>query len=963
MLSQNKLMKQLIVYVFMAAVHTAAFAQKKPLDHSVYDTWQSVEKIKISNDGKWIVYNIKVQEGDDDLIIQSTENTYKKIIPRGYDAGITGDSRSVVFKIKPLYKDIRQAKIRKKKPDEMPRDSFAIIELGGERIQKYPDLLSFQMPKEANEWVACLFRNEPQTKPGYKSDKSKDSLRQVIDSLQYVISSIKPGEEKDSITDPGKNNRLLLINTANGEKQSFINVNDYVFNTKGTHLLLEQTLNLKDTVKTARIVLYHLNTKKADTLIRGGNDFKNLAISDNGDQVAFVAERDAKPKALNRFYKLWYYKQAMDSSIVLVDTLTAHFPKGSTVSEFAKISFSKSGERLLFGTAPIRPPKDTSLTDIDKVNLDIWNYRDDYLQPYQLENQKKDREKSYLAIYDFNSRKMLQVGSRYLPNVYEGTNADARYFVAVTDTGRRVASQWTGNTLKDVYLVDVANENFVSAIKNLDGDIRPTWISTSGKYVLWYDNKTKHYYSFDGTTTKNITAAIKVPLYDEENDIPDNPSPYGLMGWQNGDQYVLVYDKYDIWLTDPAGKAVPVNLTANGRKNKITYRYIPTDTDEKYITATDKNILKTFNNVTKKSGFVMMQHNKISNLLFDPQIFNEQPFYYDQVTKARDIATYAYTKESYTQSPDVYVYHNGKEQKFSTLNPQQQQYNWGTASLYHWKTFSGKAATGILYKPENFDSAKKYPVILYFYEKLSDNLYKYIPPAPTPSRLNISFFVSRGYVVMAPDISYTTGHPAKSAYDYIVSGAKALTRHSWVDAAHMGIQGQSWGGIQVAQLITMTPMFAAAWSGAPVANMTSAYGGIRWSSGMNRQFQYEKTQSRIGATLWEKPELYIENSPQFHLPKVTTPLVIMANDNDGAVPWYQGIELFTGMRRLGKQVWMLNYNGEEHNLVQRKNRKDIQVREQQFFDWLLKGDKPPKWISEGIPAIDKGNDRGLELVQ
>jgi dipeptidyl aminopeptidase/acylaminoacyl peptidase len=269
---------------------------------------------------------------------------------------------------------------------------------------------------------------------------------------------------------------------------------------------------------------------------------------------------------------------------------------------------------------------------------------------------------------------------------------------------------------------------------------------------------------------------------------------------------------------------------------------------------------------------------------------------------------------------------------------------------------------GVLYKPENFDPSKKYPLILYFYETHSDNLHDYIPPTPTGSRLNVSFFVSRGYVVFLPDIHYTVGKPAKSAYDYVVSAAKSLATHSWIDSKNIGIQGQSWGGIQVAQLVTMTDMFKAAWAGAPVANMTSAYGGIRWESGANRQFQYEKTQSRIGATLWEKPELYIENSPLFHLPKVKTPLVIMANDADGAVPWCQGIELFTAMRRLGKKVWMLNYNGEAHNLVERKNKKDIQVREQQYFDWLLKGEKAPKWIVEGVPAVKKGRDWGLDLV-
>ena len=251
-------------------------------------------------------------------------------------------------------------------------------------------------------------------------------------------------------------------------------------------------------------------------------------------------------------------------------------------------------------------------------------------------------------------------------------------------------------------------------------------------------------------------------------------------------------------------------------------------------------------------------------------------------------------------------------------------------------------------------------MICYFYEKLSDGLYNYLAPAPTPSRLNIPFFVSRGYIIFAPDISYTTGHPGNDAYNYIVSGARALVKAGFVDSTKIGIQGQSWGGYQVAYLITKTKLFAAAWAGAPVANMTSAYGGIRWESGLNRQFQYERQQSRIGATLWEKPQLYIENSPLFYLPKVATPLAIMSNDADGAVPWYQGIELFTGLRRLGKPVWLLNYNGEAHNLIERKNRKDIQIREQQFFDWLLKGEKPAKWLKDGLPATEKGKDWGLK---
>ncbi|WP_114791600.1 prolyl oligopeptidase family serine peptidase [Niabella yanshanensis] len=952
-------MKKLILLLAMLAGVITCIAQKKPLDHSVYDSWQSIGKTIISNNGQWVAYIITVQEGDDELVVQSTVNNSKTVIPRGYEAGFTSDNATLIFKVKPLFQDIRNAKIKKKKADEMPRDSFALLTLATGKIEKYPNLISLKTPKESNIWVAGLFKNEPVSKPKYQSDKTKDSLKQIIDSLQYVIGSLAPakGEGKDSITDHGRNNKLLLFNTATGTSLTFKNVSEYIFNKKGTDLLLEQTLDLKDTAITSRIVLYHLLTKKTDTLLRGGNDFKSLALSDDGSQAAFVAQRGAKAKALTKYYTLWHFKQGMDSARILVDTLTPNFRSGDRISEYGKVSFSRSGERLQFATGPARPPKDTSLLDIDKVNVDIWNYKDDYLQPYQLQNQKRERERSYTAVYDFNLQRMMPVGSNNLPAVYEGTLADARYYVAITDTGRRIASQWAGNTRKDVYKVDVANNQYIPAILNLDGDIRASWISPSGKYILWYDNTKRHYQVFDGHTTLNISAGIKVPLYDEENDVPDAPSPYGVMGWQDGDSRILIYDRYDIWAVDPTGRTTPVNLTVNGRKNKITYRYMPTDEEEDFIKAANKTVLSIFDNTSKQSGLAILENNKLSTSL-QPL----QPLYISQVNKAKNEPVYTYTKESYTQSPDLYLQQAGSERKLSGINPQQANYNWGTAALYQWKTFSGKPATGIIYKPENFDSTKKYPVILYFYEKLSDNLYKYIPPAPTPSRLNISFFVSRGYIVMTPDISYTIGYPAKSAYDYIVSGAQALAKNSWVDSKHMGIQGQSWGGIQVAQLVTMTDMFAAAWSGAPVANMTSAYGGIRWQTGMNRQFQYEKTQSRIGATLWDKPELYIENSPLFHLPQVNTPMVIMANDNDGAVPWYQGIELFTGMRRLGKQVWMLNYNGEEHNLMQRKNRKDIQIREQQFFDWLLKGDKPAKWLIEGVPAVDKGNSWGLETV-
>jgi dipeptidyl aminopeptidase/acylaminoacyl peptidase len=331
------------------------------------------------------------------------------------------------------------------------------------------------------------------------------------------------------------------------------------------------------------------------------------------------------------------------------------------------------------------------------------------------------------------------------------------------------------------------------------------------------------------------------------------------------------------------------------------------------------------------------------------------------ILKAKNAPSYLIQQASPAASELYYGDNPGNPTLVTNIAAQQKEYNWFTTALVKWKMLDGKMSEGILFKPENFDPKKKYPVIFYFYERNSDGLYNYRAPAPSASTINIPYFVSNGYLVFDPNIYYKTGEPGKSAYNSVVSAAQYLSKMPFVDSTRMGIQGQSWGGYQVAYLVTKTNMFRAAGAGAPVANMTSAYGGIRWGAGINRQFQYEKTQSRIGATLWERPDLYIKNSPLFSADKVNTPLLLMHNDADGSVPWYQGIEYFTALKRLGKKVWLLQYNGEDHNLVERKNRKDLSIRLSQFFDYYLKDAKPAHWIKDGLPATEKGRDWGLEV--
>jgi dipeptidyl aminopeptidase/acylaminoacyl peptidase len=456
----------------------------------------------------------------------------------------------------------------------------------------------------------------------------------------------------------------------------------------------------------------------------------------------------------------------------------------------------------------------------------------------------------------------------------------------------------------------------------------------------------------------NLTSASDIPFYNELNDVPQAASPYGIAGWTNKDR-IIVYDGFDLWSLDPTGKQQPANVTqGHGRKSHIRYRLVRLDRDQPELPET--LLLSTFNLKTKEAGFssVRLDRDQIPvNLVMEPARFSG-------VTKAKDADVLIWRKESFEQFPDLYTSQLDFEStvQLTYANPQQAEYAWGSVDLVDWQIFDGDTMQGLLYKPANFDPQQKYPMLVYFYERYSDDLHRHYVPKPIRSVINFSYYASNGYVIFIPDIKYETGYPGQSAFNCIISGTQAMVdRYPFIDRTKLGIQGQSWGGYQTAFLVTQTNMFAAAMAGAPVSNMTSAYGGIRWGSGISRAFQYEQTQSRIGASLWEDLPLYLANSPLFFADRVETPLLIMHNDNDGAVPWYQGIELFNALRRLNKPVWMLVYNGAPHNLKRRADCEDLTVRMQQFFDHYLRGAPEPVWMKTGIPALKKGKSFGFEI--
>ena len=931
----------------IAMLATNVDAQKKPLDLTVFDEWQSIGMKELSNNGNWVAYQVNAQEGDNTLNFFGLKTDKNLNFHRGEQSVFTSDSKFAIFKIRPFYKDLKLVRIKKKKENEIAKDSIGILNLVTNKVEKLPNIKSFKTPQKGGSLLAYLLEKEEVKKDKSDSTKSKDK------SAKPAKSS---GKDKKDVP-----LELVLRNLTSGQKKSFKNVVNYDFSENGKQLIYSTKQEKKDSLDKNKYGVFLVNTATfaQKQLVDTIGDFKQFTFDELANKVAFVGTTDDEKKE-NKSYYLYYSSVPAQKEIQKSELVG--LKKDWFVSENRQPKFSKDGKSLFIGIAPKLEEKDTTLIAEDHAKVDVWSYKDDFIQPQQLKNAEREKKRSYLAVINLDQpQQLVQLADENLNMVDVLNEGNSTYALGVSDNLYRLSSSWDSTRKRDYYIINTKTGQKELLVKGLAGNVET---SPNGKFVVYFNEETGLWSSYNIETkeTKVLNKKLKVNFADEENDSPTLAGAYGIAYFTTNDETVLIRDRYDIWEFDLAGTHKPENVTDGfGRKNKISFDINKLNDDVKTINRETPIYLSAFNNGNKQSG---VYQTIISKAKKPQEIVMSDTWGSQKMTKALNADEFIYTKESFQNSPDVYVSTNFKdEKKISAINPQQKDYSWGKGELVTWKTYSGKDATGVVYKPENFDPNKKYPVIVYFYEKLSDNLNRYQAPAPTPSRINHTYFVSNDYIVFTPDISYTIGHPGKSAEDYINSGVEALKKNNWINGSKIAIQGQSWGGYQVAHLITTTNMYAAAWTGAPVVNMTSAYGGIRWGTGMSRQFQYEQTQSRIGKTLWEAPELYIENSPLFNMPNVKTPVVIMHNDEDGAVPWYQGIEMFMALRRLGKPAWMLNYNGDDHNLVKRANKNDIQQRQQQFFDYYLKDKPAPKWLTEGVPAISKGIDWGFDLEE
>ena len=937
---------------------------KKALSHEDFDAWKSVRNMPLSNSGEWAAYIVQPQEGDGVLTIRNTRSGKEINVDRGYAPRFTADSRWAVALVKPLFEQSRKAKIDKKKDFDAPQDSMAIVDLRTGRVEKIARVISYKIGKDGGDWLAYLSSDTTLIKPKALKDKEagkplvvrhlptgrQKTLRwvkdyAVADDGMRVGVSMKHHKSDSTATDGI--GLIMLPDTAftliDREKKWY---GAPVFSRKGDKLAFTASDDsVKSGTKQTELYLVDLNseifTPTEVPVVAGKAPEKHL-------QRPHASDPEVQKELIDRVKK---QMEAMKAKSLLLN-------------QYSVPSFSYDGDRLIVGVGPVIAPDDTTLYDFETANLDIWRWDAPMTPPQENKNIDRLRKVSLPVVIDLagNGFSQTLITDSQLTEVSAPDRWDGTWALVKDPTKEYVSRQWNYTAPEELFIVNVktGEKRPVGTVPSEMAELSP-----ADRFVLWFNDRRYYAYEIATGETRCISEGIEYPLWDEDQDVPMIPTPYGIAGWSADDKAVLVYDRHDIWSLDPTGKTKPFCLTDGaGRKANRRFRYIKTDDEQRHIAAGQEMVLNVFDYTDKRNGLATM---KYAAKPAAPSVKVIDKYAYTQLRKARNANVFTWQRANFNTSPDIWICTStdfAKARKVTDINPQMKDYSWGTAELVKWYSYDGKLTEGVLYTPEDYDPAKKYPMLVVFYERNSEELYRHYTMEPSWSWVNYPFYVSRGYMVFVPDVHYTAGIPGESAYNYICSGVEELCKERpWIDKERIGIDGQSWGGYQTAFLVTRTNMFACAGSGAPVANMTSAFGGIRWESGDSRQAQYEVGQSRIGQNLWDATELYIANSPVFHANRCNTPLLIMHNDQDGAVPWYQGIEMFMALRRLQKPVWMLQYNGEAHNIRARKNRKDITIRLQQFFDHYLKGDPMPKWMKEGIPAVRKGQEFGTELIE
>ncbi len=915
-------------FLILAAglVYTVA-DQKKALTYQDIMRFKEVRNPVISENGLWVAYAAQPDRGDGRVIVRAVKNGKEYLVERGSRPVISKNENWVAMIIKPLAAELAAAE------KDKPKQGMALLDTRSGRVKELEKVKDFAFSDDSR-WLA------------YHLYKENDEVKKQEE---------EPKEKKEDKKKLEIGSTLVLYNLNSGEEVRIPFALSYAFDATSRFLVYA----IGDDPGEENGLFYLKLSKQGwlgkALLQKPKAKCSQLVWSKTGSSLAFLAIEMSGEKDTDLDASVWVWEAEGHKLTQVVTPEDA--PEGWFLPAKNQLKWSRDGRRLFFGFKPEEfrqveeekkeKEKDIDLFDLEgilkKSEVDVWHWNDPLINSNQKNIWPRIKDQTYTAVFFIDSGRLVQLADRDVPEVRITENPE--YVLAVSSIPYQKEITWYGR-LSDIYIVNLSNGSRKKVASRLEDRFS---LSPGGGYVVYYQDKNWHLFARKSGRVRNLTKDIGVPFYNEDHDYPSKVPGYGIAGWVKEDQAVLLYDKYDVWKF-PLESGKPVNITGGkGRKELYTFRALPLDPDKEFYDFSEKILLSAFYHREKNWGFYSCDLNGagVKKLLEERKKFKF-------LAKAKKADKVLFSREDYAEFPDLWV--SGMEfkkpEKISNVNPQISEFAWGSAELVEWNSMDGIPLQGVLIKPGNYEPGKKYPVIVYYYRFFSQRLYEFNQTVIN-HRPCFPFYASNGYVVFLPDIRFDVGLPGPAATKCLVPGVQKIIDMGIADPDAIGLHGHSWSGYQTAFVITQTNLFTCAVAGAPVSNMTSAYSGIRWGSGLARQFQYEKSQSRIGGSLWEKLELYIENSPVFFADRIETPLLILFGDKDGAVPWYQGIELYLAMRRLEKDCIFLQYRDEPHHPQKYPNKLDWFKKMKEYFDHYLKGKPGPAWIVEGIPYRGK----------
>lgn len=888
---------RITLYLLLFTLYSSlAIAQeKKALSLEDYKDWNRINNTSISPNGEWMTYTYSPNEGDATFFIRDIDGDTVYSTINAKRVAFANNSEWLAFLVDPA-KEVAKKMRQQKKP---VNSALHLYNLNSQSVEEIKDVKGYAFSENSN-FVAIQ-----------KVKKDKDAKHNGTDLILKSLGS-------DMVLNIG-------------------NVSSYGFNETGSHFAYLVDADGQTGNGIYVIDLMSMSTKPIHT---GAFDYSQLSWNEAGDAMAALFGTKADTLMQRNNTLLWANNLMGRPAVKTMDVSTAGFPENYVISEYRSLQWNEAGTQLFFG---IKEQQEViKKKDQLQANVDVWHWKDEVAQSRQMITANQDRRATYLSVLNLGNERFVQLQNEEISRVT--TNDKSNWAVASRDKDYRLRKDIPGG-YADLWAVNTTTGDKSMIAENI---YRYMGISPMGDYAVYSQEGRVMLYNFDTKQTMEITAKSDVDFTNKEYDVIAEKPIYGIAGWSSDGEWILLNHKYDIYALSLTDNEV-LNVTQGiGAKEEIRFRAVQLDREAETIDVSQPILLSAYGEWTKKSGYYQVTVGK------KPKALRYEDKMIGRPTKAKETDVIMFTEQTFEDFPNYWVSNTSfkKPKQMTDANPQQADYKWGTRVLVDYTDKRGHKLQATLALPAGYEEGKKYPMIIYFYEKMSQRHHQYSMPT-YDDRPHMSTYASNGYLVLMPDIVYDDGKPGSSALDDVTSAAQAVIDLGYADPEKIGLQGHSWGGYESSFILTQTDIFACVVTGAPLTNLVSFYGITYKRTGSPIGPILEWSQGRMGKSPWADMELWRSQSPLHHAENINTPFLILHGTADGAVDWSQGLEYYSAARKLGKEVILLSYPDEPHHLRVEANQKDFQIRMKQYFDHHLKGVEAPGWMVRGVKHLDK----------